>query len=161
MLICTKYIVFQALSGDIKLVSIPGLSPLTVRNKQRSYETIMMLLPKPQVWGNKIIIETPKKNYTSADYEILFEKSNFRYGYERYQLIKNLTEDLIPPGVNTIHMFGTDIDTALYYQYESDVDFDSEPKTINGNGDGKYKYLYKGPNHLFTSLMEDHLIHTV
>ena len=58
-------------------------------------------------------------------------------------------------------MFGTDIDTALYYQYESDVDFDSEPKTINGNGDGKYKYLYKGPNHLFTSLMEDHLIHTV
>ena len=121
----------------------------------------MMLLPKPQVWGNKIIIETPKKNYTSADYEILFEKSNFRYGYERYQLIKNLTEEPIPPGVNTIHMFGTDIDTALYYQYESDVDFDSEPKTINGNGDGKYKYLYKGPNHLFTSLMEDHLIHTV
>ena len=131
---------------------------MTVRNKQRSYETIMMLLPTPQVWGNQIIIETPKKNYTSADYEILFEKSNFQYGYERYQLIRNLTEDLIPPGVNTIHMFGTDIDTALHYQYQSDVDFDSEPKTINGNGDGKYKYLYKGPN---TSLMEDYLIHAV
>ena len=121
----------------------------------------MMLLPTPQVWGNQIIILTPKKNYTSADYEILFEKSNFQYGYERYQLIRNLTEDLIPPGVNTIHMFGTDIDTALHYQYESDVDFESEPKTINGNGDGKYKYLYKGPNHLCTSFMEDHLIHTL
>ena len=101
-----------------------------------------MLLPTPQVWGNQIIIETPKKNYTSADYEILFEKSNFQYGYERYQLIRNLTEDLIPPGVNTIHMFGTDIDTALHYQYESDVDFESEPKTINGNGDGKILITY-------------------
>ena len=58
-------------------------------------------------------------NYTSADQEILFEKSNFQYGYERYQLIRHLTAELIPPapGVNAVHMFGTDINTASNYQY--------------------------------------------
>merc|ERR1712241_1385024 len=86
----------------------------------------------PQVWGNIPIIFTPVKNYTSADYNTLFEKSNFPYGFERYQLIGNLTADLIAPGVDTIHMYGIDVDTATGFKYSSDTDFDTEPETING-----------------------------
>ena len=78
----------------MSIVPIPGITGLTVRGEQRSYESSLLLLPTPQVWGNDILIETPSQGYKSADYQILFEKSNFQYGYERYQLIGNLTADL-------------------------------------------------------------------
>ena len=107
-----------------------------MRGEQRSYESSLLLLPTPQVWGEQILIETPGKNYTSADYELLFEESNFQNGFERYQLIGNLTADLIPPGVDTIHMYGINVDTGTSFRYLSNNDFDSEPETINGNGDG-------------------------
>ena len=48
-----------------------------MRGEQRSYESSLLLLPTPQVWGDQILIETPGKNYTSADYEILFERAIF------------------------------------------------------------------------------------
>ena len=112
---------------------------MTVRGEQRSYESSLLLLPTPQVWGDQILIETPGKNYTSEDYEILFEKSNFQNGYERYQLIGNLTADLIPPGVDTIHMYGINVDTGTSFRYSSNNDFDSEPQSLNGNGDGNIK----------------------
>ena len=107
-----------------------------MRGEQRSYESSLLLLPTPQVWGEQILIETPGKNYTSADYELLFGLSNFLNGFERYQLIGNLTADLIPPGVDTIHMYGINVDTGTSFRYLSNNDFDSEPETINGNGDG-------------------------
>jgi len=101
----------------------------------------LLLLPTPQVWGNTPLIFTPVKSYTSADYNTLFEKSHFQYGFDRYQLIGNLTADLMAPGVDTIHMYGIDVDTATAFQYSSDTDFDTEPETINGNGDGKFFHL--------------------
>ena len=103
----------------------------------------MLLLPTPQVWGNEVLIQTPVRGYTSADYKILFEKSNFQHGYERYQLIGNLTADLISPGVDTIHMYGTGVDTGTSFQYSSDIDFDTEPTTIMGNGDGNTDIDYR------------------
>ena len=121
----------------MSIVPIPGITGLTVRGEQRSYESSLLLLPTAQVWGNDILIQTPSRGYTSADYEIMFEKSNFQYGYERYQLIGNLTADLVPPGVDTVHMYGTEVNTGTVFRYASDTDFDTEPETIFGNGDGK------------------------
>ena len=137
----------QVLSGDVSIVPIPGITGLIVRGEQRSYESSMLLLPTPQVWGNEVLIQTPVRGYTSADYKILFEKSNFQHGYERYQLIGNLTSDLIPPSVDTIHMYGTGVDTGTSFQYSSDIDFDTEPTTILGNGDGNTDINYR--NFLF------------
>ena len=95
----------------------------------------MLLLPTPQVWGTYPLISTPNNNYSAYDYETLFEKSNFQYGFERYQLVANQTANLNPPGVDTIHLYGTDKDTPTSFLYSSDNNFDEEPETINGNGD--------------------------
>ena len=65
----------------------------------------------------------------------MFEKSNFQYGFERYQLVANQTANLNPPGVDTIHLYGTDKDTPTSFLYSSDNNFDEEPESINGNGD--------------------------
>ena len=77
----------QVLSGDISMVPIPGITGLTVREEQRSYESSMLLLPTPQVWGKKPLIFTPENSYSATNYEILFQKSNFQYGFERYRSV--------------------------------------------------------------------------
>ena len=125
----------QLLSGDISIVPIPGLTGLTVREEQRSYESNMMLLPTPQVWGNETIIQTTNRNYSSYDYQTLFEKSNFQNGYERYQLVSNLTSNLDAPGVDTTHLYGINTDTPTSFRYSSVHNFDEEPEVIYGNGD--------------------------
>lgn len=125
----------QVLSGDVSIVPIPGITGLTVREEQRSYESSMLLLPTPQAWGNYSLILTPNKNYSSFEYETLFEKSNFQHGFERYLLIANLTANLNSPNVDTIHLYGINKETPTSFRYSSDNNFDEEPETINGDGD--------------------------
>jgi len=125
----------QLLSGDVAFVPIPGLTGLTLREEQRSYESSMLLLPSPQVWGDTPLIYTPSNMYSSNDFEILFEKSGFTHGFERYQLIGNLTANLPPPGVDTVHLYGINKDTRTAFRYTSDDNFDEEPEPIYGNGD--------------------------
>ena len=96
----------------------------------------MLLLPTPQAWENEPLIYTPERSYCAIDYEVLFQKSNFNHGFQRYQLLANLTSNMISPGVPVFHLYGIDVDTPSAFQYESNNDFDQEPKTINGNGDG-------------------------
>ena len=126
----------QLLTGDISIIPLPGLAASAVREEQRSYESNMMLLPSPQIWGNNTIIYTPRRNYTSRDYQILFEKSGFLNGFERYNLVSNVTSNLNPPGVDVIHLYSVNMDTATAFRYPSDDSFDEEPEVINGNGDG-------------------------
>ena len=125
----------QVLSGDVSIVPIPGLNGLMVREEQRSFESNMLLLPTAQVWGKHPLIFTPNNNYSANDYEVLFQRSNFEHGFERYQLVANQTANLNPPGVHTVHLYGTDMDTPTFFRYSSDSNFDEEPDTINGNGD--------------------------
>jgi len=130
--------VVQVLSGDISMVPIPGLSPLTVRGEQRSYESSMWLLPTPQGFGSRNpLVFTPSRNYTASDYQALFQATgNFQEGYERYRLVANLTANLDAPGVLTHHLYGVGVDTPQAFIYSSDNDFDTQPQKTLGNGDG-------------------------
>ena len=125
----------QLLSGSNE--GIPGVSGMTVRDEQRSYESSMLLAPTPQVWGNFPIVRTPSRNYTASDYKILFPLSgDFDLGYERYQLVANLTAELLHPGVNVHHFYGIGVPTPTAFAYSSDTDFTKEPAAINLDGDG-------------------------
>merc|ERR1712136_163114 len=126
----------QLLTGDISIIPLPGLSASAVREEQRSYESNMMLLPSPYIWANNTIIYTPSRHYTSRDYQILFKKSGFQNGFERYNFVSNITSNLNPPGVDVIHFYSVNKGTATAFRYSSDDNFDEEPEVINGNGDG-------------------------
>ena len=123
------------LRGDDR--GIPFVSSRDARESQRSWESTMFLVPTHQVWGTTAIVQTPTKNYSALQYKTLFKDANITYGYERYQLVRNLTASLIHPLVDTIHLYGTGIPTA-----ESIVNFDGgkferkETTIINGDGDG-------------------------
>ena len=71
--IATSGVFAGAGSGVVQLVSgdaawIPGVTGMTVRDEQRSYESSMILLPTPQVWQNYPLVQTSIKNFSAHEY---------------------------------------------------------------------------------------------
>ena len=64
-------------------------------------------------------------------------------GYERYQLVANLTANLDAPGVLTHHLYGVGVDTPQAFIYSSDNDFDTQPQKTFGNGKSSYNNGYR------------------
>lgn len=102
-------------TGVVQLVSgssqgIPGVTGMTVRHEQRSYESSMMLLPTPQVWGAFPLVRVAAvgspmesgtgfaKNYSAREYGSLFAAAgDFPNFLPRYNMIANLTAELVDP----------------------------------------------------------------
>jgi len=157
--IATSGVFGGAGTGVVQLVSgssqgIPGVSGLTVRDEQRSYESSFILLPTLQVFDQYPLVQIKgtaySKNYSAHEYDALFTvmKSNFPDALERFQLVANLTANLISPGVKVTHYYGIDIDTPTSFEYnvknEQDVvnALNKGPTTIiSGDGDGTVPLL--------------------
>lgn len=133
----------QLLSGDSSY--IPGISGLTVRPEQRSYESSMLLAPTPQIWAPSAfpLVRTPARNFTAADYAELFPLADFTHGYRRWSLLSNLTANLHSPAVATTHLFGSEVPTPTAFEYGGSTasDFSKSPGTINSDGDGTVPML--------------------
>ena len=115
---------------------IPSISALNLRELQRSWESSLMLAPTPQVWGTITIVQTPIRNYSAKDYQVLFKKAKFAHGYKRYQLVSNVAGNLIPPGVETLLIYSYGIQTLESFSYFQDDNFDNIPKMTYEDGDG-------------------------
>jgi len=134
--------VVQMVSGDSSW--IPGVHGSTVRQEQRSYESSMILLPTATVWEPTYpLVTTSQRNYSAHDYGELFAASgDFPLGLERFNLVANLTARLIHPGVNVTHFYGSKVETATSFVYDTTKQsvaaaFAAGPtRTINTNGDG-------------------------
>ena len=123
----------QLLSGSNE--GIPGVKGITVRDEQRSYESSMLLAPTPQAFEDFTLVQVEGKNYTASDYAELFDMSSFQNGFTRYSRVANLTANLVHPGVDVTHFYGTGVDTPTSFSYPS-ADFTKEPVTTTGDGDG-------------------------
>lgn len=56
-------------------------SPLVFRDLQRTFASFYFMVPDPRLWSaNEILVETPKRNYTSRDYKQFFEDIGFPIG---------------------------------------------------------------------------------
>ena len=47
----------------------------------RTFESLPWIFPKSSVFGNRVLISTPAKDYTANDYEELFRKVGYTNGY--------------------------------------------------------------------------------
>lgn len=127
--------VLQLISGSNE--GIPGVSGLTVRGEQRSYQSSLWLLPTPSTFDTLSLVITPSRNYTAHDYTDLFARAKFPMGTERLALVANLTSELSPPNVLTTHLYGLGVETKTSFRWNTDSDFpDKQPDAINGDGDG-------------------------
>lgn len=127
--------VLQIVSGSNE--GIPGVSGLTVRGEQRSYQSSLWLLPTSPTFQGVPLAITPSRNYTVDDYDALFTRAKFPTGTERLSLVANLTTALAAPNVATRHLYGLGVKTATQFRWDKDSDFpDTPPTAINGDGDG-------------------------
>jgi lysophospholipase-3 len=159
--VATSGVFAGAGTGVVQLVSgssqgVPGVTGMTVRHEQRSYESSMILLPTPQVWGEFPLVRVAAaaaastsatafaKNYSAHEYGELFAAAgDFPNFLARYNALANLTADLVDPGVPVTHLYGVGVDTPTAFEYDADSSasvaaaFRNGPtRVVHGDGDG-------------------------
>ena len=119
-----------------QVCDFPSNLVLRLRSTLRSTESMSWLLPKPSVWGNTILVTTPKRSYTANDYQALFQDMGFPQGFKMYTGISVINAGFTAPNVPVYCFYGTDVQTAESFVYDQGFP-DSQPtRIVNGNGDG-------------------------
>jgi lysophospholipase-3 len=114
------------------------LSPFIPRDVIQSWDFFAWRIPEPMIYGSeRIIIQTPSKNYTSYDMLQLLYAMNAIDLARIYPQASSILGSLPAPNVNTYCFYGVNISTPIGYISESDH-FDSRKlETIHGWGDGE------------------------
>ena len=108
----------------------------------RTFESLPWIFPKSSVFGNRVLISTPAKDYTANDYEELFRKIGYTNGYRFFQGVQGINPNYPAPNVPTYCFYGDKVSTPLKFTYSKNFDDGHtsavgwEPKVTNGDGDG-------------------------
>lgn len=95
------------------------------------------LLPNDQFWNqSEVLVVTPEKNYTVADYKQYFTDLNFTDGFNMWIDTKNLVHDLTPPEVPVHCLHGSGVPTLDTLVFGKGQFPDTYPASVNGDGDG-------------------------
>jgi lysophospholipase-3 len=129
---------FSGSSGSLESVASGALPSVFVTRLllQRSFESLYWSMPKPSVFKDQALIETPSGNFTASDYEMIFTKlAKYPLGWTKYKPTASISTDFSFPGVPTYCFVGSDVPTPLMYKFKSD-DLSEQPIVVNGEGDG-------------------------
>lgn len=132
-------------SGSFKAISamlygdnlgIPLLNQNKLQALQKTFPSLMYLFPRPPAFGmDKVLIETPDKNYTLNNLDELFEEANLLDQREMWHDTRNITMNLRAPNVELWCLYGTKVDTPTKVIYK-DKFSTNKYEEIQGDGDG-------------------------
>jgi len=127
------------ISGNNFGIEFLGLSVanrLQMRRLARVCGGLISLLPDPLFWGkNQTFVRTAKRNYTSWDFDDLFQDLGATTAGTIYKHVKHLLPSMKAPEVHTHCLYGTNKPTEIEYNYSN---WDNDPDDINTSdrGDG-------------------------
>ena len=146
-----KYIkVYIPLSGAFAGASEPveavvsGLVPLSIfwprkslfSEIERSLESLYWLMPRDEIFGDQVLVQTPDANYTALAYKPMFTTfANYPLGWTKYMPTSSINAGYMYPGVPTHCFYGSDVSTPLTFVYSTN-DPSQTPTIIMGSGDG-------------------------
>ena len=101
----------------------------------RSSESYYWMMPRDEIFGDQILVQTPDANYTASDYQQMFTTfANYPLGWTKYNATSTINAGYKYPGVPTHCFYASNLSTPLTYMYSSDRPH-KEPKVLNGSGD--------------------------
>lgn len=136
--------------------SIPFMPLETACSVQRSFESNYFLMPRPAIWGDYVVINSPTRNYTTNDYPALFQALNLTYAEQIFNVTNAIFDPTIPPNVNTFCFYGYNLPTNVMMTFGKGG-FSKQPTITYGDGDGTVphgsltyceKWMNKMPNSL-------------
>jgi lysophospholipase-3 len=107
-----------------------------LRGMERSMSSSYYLLPVTQVFEKTPFLSLDGRDFSTADYVLLFDKLNLTNGKQMYSNSKDLTSGLEHPGVDVLCAHGEGVDTIEKLNFKSVADFPDNPELIQGQGDG-------------------------
>ncbi len=107
----------------------------------RTLESFPWLAPISSVFGNRVLVSTPSRQYTANDYQELFGKIGYTNGYRFFQKVQPLLQNFPSPNVPTYCYYGVNVPTRSRLIYKNDFSpgvstIGQTPTIVNGNGDG-------------------------
>ena len=104
----------------------------------RSFVGVSMLLPRPSVYNDTVIISTPDFNYTASDYQDIFDDIGYPDGYQMYLGTEDINAGYRSPNVTVHCVVGTGVPTAVRLAYPTgNISNISGIQVVNGIGDGQ------------------------
>ena len=114
-----------------------GIDSILLRNSQRASESGVFLMPSPSEWGkDEVVISTPERKYTSADYDSLFDDMGYPIAKDMWRLVKDALNNLEHPGVDVFCVYSTGTETPDRLEYGPGEFPDVQPHRVMGDGDG-------------------------
>ena len=127
------------ISGDNLGVTL--VPTLTIRKDERTFPSLAYLMPSDKFWPpEEVLISRSSKNYTTSNYNELFQDIKYDVGYEMWLDTRNLTHNLDHPGTEVHCIHGSGIPTMEKLEYKLNEFPDHTPKIINGNGDSTVNF---------------------
>jgi len=120
----------------VDMVYVPSASRLSVRSMWRTFETAIVNLPSPEVFGRRPLLVTRSKNYSAydiADLLVAISSANGDKPFRERELAK--MGYFKAPMVPMTHMYGMGVPTEEQLVYR-EGDFDIPPEMVYGDGDG-------------------------
>ncbi|CAF0928635.1 unnamed protein product [Didymodactylos carnosus] len=126
------------LAGEIDNLPnvINGFLPLVFSQAARTWDFYAWRLPEPIVYGNKIIVSTSSKQYSSFNMSTLLTDMGAVELALVYPHLSTVLASLDPPNVNTWCFYGANLSTPIGYVYANGLN-EKPTSIINGMGDGE------------------------
>ncbi|XP_074601769.1 phosphatidylcholine-sterol acyltransferase-like [Brevipalpus obovatus] len=112
---------------------VPWLSIEKIRSFERTYPSIIELLPIPQVFGAEVLVKTLSRQFTSEEYENLFDLADCKECSLNFEKI--VKPNIQFPRVNTTCIYGAGLSTPSKIQFMTD-NLNGPFNLQIGDGDG-------------------------